>query len=118
MADKSFDPREFLSVAAHLAQVGDEASLRTAVGRAYYASFLLARDKTGITIGRDLHRQVIDALGLLPGCEDTAELLESLRRLRVRADYQLLPTKPKQRNWSKNWQVAYILAQQIIPQLT
>ena len=49
-----FDWSEFLDVAEELAQrTGDEAALRTAIGRAYYAAFGLARDhlvRSGVRI--------------------------------------------------------------------
>lgn len=41
----AFDGRDFLSVAQALAEQADEASLRTAISRAYYAAFLVARDR-------------------------------------------------------------------------
>lgn len=42
-----FDPLNLLKLAQDLANIGGEAEFRTAVGRAYYSLFLLAREKTG-----------------------------------------------------------------------
>ncbi len=60
----TFDPREFLRIANQLAQHNDdEASLRSAVNRAYYSVFLLARQKVGISGRRQhVHGDVLGAL--------------------------------------------------------
>jgi hypothetical protein len=42
-----FDPLRFFLLARKLAR-GDEASIRTAVNRAYYSSFLVARERLKI----------------------------------------------------------------------
>lgn len=50
------DPLTFLDLARDLTQRDQkEASLRTAVNRAYYALFLIAREKTGIRGKRNVH---------------------------------------------------------------
>ena len=97
------EPLTFLRVAEELAHKGDEAALRTAIGRAYYALFLMARDKTGVTSTRAVHMEVIRAVRKRPGARATADQLDTLRRLRVIADYQLLPDDPAMRDWPSNW---------------
>lgn len=89
-----FDELEFLEVARHL-QFADsrEGFQRTAISRAYYSAFLLARAmcrergwiaQTGS--GSD-HRAVADALSQL---DDTlASELRNLRQLRNEADYSV-----------------------------
>ena len=63
-----FEPASFLKVAKDLAdQQPDEARLRTAVGRAYYSVFLLARSKTAIPNKRDVHSRTHAALKKMPG---------------------------------------------------
>lgn len=94
-----FDDREFLEVARHL-QYGDprEGFQRSAISRAYYSAFLLAR-----TICRDRgwlpqrgtgadHRAIPGALSRLDaklGAE-----FEELRRLRTDADYSTVSEHP------------------------
>lgn len=83
------DPRQFLMMASRVAEFRDEASLRTAVGRAYYAAFLVAKEKTGVTRGERIHGLVINAVASRPGFPRPAREMEKLRRLRVAADYRL-----------------------------
>jgi hypothetical protein len=96
-----FDPRQYLSLAENvLAARADEAALRSAVSRAYYAAFLVAReyiDDRGITgrprSGRRLgsHERVIFSVGAIPDASSVTmrNLLFGLRRLRTNADYDL-----------------------------
>ncbi len=115
---EAFDPLHFLSLARDLANVGqNEASLRTAVGRAYYALFLVARDKTGVTEKRKIHRLVIEAIRKRKAYHSTADQLDALRRLRTVADYQLLPGQPTDRDWVRNWARADELANRVLPRL-
>ena len=104
MAD--FDPAEFNKLAEELlrnlsgapvATSGpDQAKVRTAIGKSYYAAFLAAREKlsdlgtmTPIAGSQD-HKLVVDALG-----GATSELggkMYGLRVKRNRADYNLNPS--------------------------
>ena len=91
----AFGPADFLSLAFTLRN-GDEASRRSAVSRAYYASFLHARERltsTGRIVatrtGRD-HQRVIGAIRLVDSA--SGNMLDRLRRLRTRADYDLTST--------------------------
>lgn len=90
-----FDPIHFFSLARKLA-TGDEASVRTSVSRAYYSSFLVAREKLGLSRERvpDVHQRVVEELHARD--HSTANRLHQLRRMRNRADYDLgIPVKPE-----------------------
>jgi uncharacterized protein (UPF0332 family) len=89
-----FDPGEFLKLARVIADsaVG-EAHLRTAAGRAYYAAHLHAREQlhaagvlTPTFTGAD-HDLVIQKLRERGGI--AGNIVDSLRALRIRADYRL-----------------------------
>ena len=96
--------RDFLSLAAQLAADTTEADWRTAVSRAYYATFHVARK-----LLRDLNFTVPRAdrahqylVFRLSNCgesvvEQAGRDLETLRRLRNRADYDDAPavTRPQ-----------------------
>ncbi len=106
MSDGDFDPVEFNKLAqdllgnlsgAPVASSGpNQSKIRTAIGRCYYATFLVAREKLSnlgrITpTGRPLdHKIVVDALG-----GEASDLGGKLYRLRVKrnkADYNLNPS--------------------------
>lgn len=113
----TFDPSEFLRVANELAEtVDDEARLRTAIGRAYYAVFLRARDKVGLRRHqRHIHGQVIGRL------RDTdrsaADQLDKLETLRGEADYDLDVQDPLHNDWWTNWSSASQFATHILRRL-
>ena len=112
------DPQEFLRVADFLgAQGNQQAELRTAVGRTYYALFLLARAKAHVRSGDQIHHLVITELKKIPGYRPVGEQLDRLRRLRVVADYQMLPSDPHYRDWNQNWAMAQAIARRILPRL-
>jgi hypothetical protein len=113
-----FDPLKFLRLARELAhQSQEEVTLRTAIGRAYYALFLVARGKAGIRGSQNVHSAVIKAVRRRPGYRAVADQLDALRRLRVVADYQLLPQDPNHRDWSQNWATVQVLVQRVLPRL-
>lgn len=115
--NQAFDPLDFLAVARSLAANQREAELRTAVGRAYYALFLLARDKLAVSGGPNVHQRVITQLRGRPGYRAAADQLDALRRLRVVADYEPLPTDAARRNWEANWARADVLAGRLLGRL-
>jgi hypothetical protein len=117
MATQPFNPLDFLGVGRELAASHEEAKLRTAVGRAYYSVFLGARDKAGVRGRRDVHAQVIRAVRRRSGFRAAGDKLDSLRRLRIVADYELLPQRPSDRDWHANWQIAERLANDILSKL-
>ena len=100
----SFLPREFHTLALWLVeQRTDEASLRAAISRVYYACHLLAKHslmekRKWMPSGRgDDHSGVIRELrrGKTTGL---GNYLDSLRTLREHADYHVDPTNPGAEN--------------------
>jgi uncharacterized protein (UPF0332 family) len=80
-----FDPADFLNLAIELER-NNEASIRTAVGRAYYASLLTARNAFAIEENKsDVHRMVLNMLYRKNPL--IANKLHYLRRQRNIADY-------------------------------
>jgi uncharacterized protein (UPF0332 family) len=86
-----FAPVSFYQLASdlHAASSGDDAQRRSAVSRAYYAAFLVARDAKGISSqGPDSHKRVIDAY--MAGNQEDISIgnrLATLKQKRVKADY-------------------------------
>nr|MDO8080132.1 HEPN domain-containing protein [Candidatus Freyarchaeota archaeon] len=83
-----FDPIEFLKLAEELLTY-DEAKIRTAISRSYYASFLHVREVAGLgglKMSR-VHREVVRFL--YRRNPFAANTLHLLRRLRNDADYDL-----------------------------
>ncbi len=87
---------DFISVATQLLASKSEAHFRTAVGRAYYAAFHLARDfvrACGVLVpaGPEAHKSVRWCLANVDDAElgEAASQLESLRTARNKADYDL-----------------------------
>jgi hypothetical protein len=112
----SFDPVRYLCLAVDLAlSTEDEAKLRTAVGRAYYALHLLARENLAIRPSPKEHRIERNLLGKQdPGA---AQKMNSLEGWRIVADYQLLPSDPTRHNWQENWAEVQDLVNDIRPRL-
>jgi len=82
-----FNPIEFLDLARGLLRLSDgEGKIRTAIGRAYYGSFLIARDAVGINEKTpEVHRRVVSVLYRRNPV--IANKLHLLRRQRNFADY-------------------------------
>ncbi len=115
---KPLDPLAFLELAQELGKSSEETALRAAVGRAYYALFLLARDRLGIPLTTsDVHSHVARVLRGQPGCWKAAGDLRVLRALRNVADYQLMPDDPDDRDWEKNWASAERIVRRVLPKL-
>ena len=112
------DPRAFLDLATSLtdAIAADEATLRTAVGRAYYSVFLQARDILGIGGRRNIHQRVIIALKRQDPAAGTQ--LEKLASLRGMADYEMIVADPLLRDWQVNWRQARSFAEHIAGRLS
>lgn len=109
-----FDPSLFLTLANELSASGaEERHFRTAVGRAYYTVFLIARDKLRVTATQNVHTEVIVALRLRR--QAWADQLDRLRRIRVAADYQLVPVDPSRRDWARNWSDSVALVRRLMP---
>ena len=84
---------DLLALANELSVRTDEAALRCAASRAYYAAFVHCRTEAARALGfvptglaRD-HRLLREALAEVR--PDTAEFLENLRKERNRADYDV-----------------------------
>ncbi len=110
-----FNPLDFLSLAMTLTG-GNEADRRTALSRSYYAAFLQARENlagagviTPTGRGED-HRIVIRALRSRDLA--TGNMVDRLRKLRARADYNLTSTIG-----THQAQNAVLLAQTVWPRL-
>ncbi len=115
----AFDPLDFLALAKELAEVGGEDRLRTAIGRAYYGLFLLARERTGAFPTRkedSAHTLVINAVRKRRGFA-VGNYLYRLKQLRITADYQLLSVDVALQDWDQNWATAQALVQRLLPEL-
>ena len=117
MASTAFDPNDFLTLARTLAVPPTEAGLRTSVGRAYYATFLVVRDKTRVRARRYIHAAVITTVRRRSGFRATGDQLDSLRRLRTVADYELLPHRASDRDWERGWRIAEHLARHVLTKI-
>lgn len=97
----AFNPDGFFTVARQLTSdsVG-EANLRTAVGRAYYSVFLVARNRLGVGDKTNVHAKVIARLKAVD--RTAGDQLDRLRDLRELADYELRP-QPIDVDWLHNW---------------
>ena len=87
-----FDPRIFLSIAEKLKESDDfdeVGKLRTAIGRAYFAAFLLAREKSGQKFNdKRQHKEVREFYKIINKAF-IANMLKTLADHRVDADYYL-----------------------------
>ena len=100
-------PLEFLKLAQTLAEKGDEASLRTAISRAYYALFhnalgVLRSFGENVPSDSRAHSEIPKRLRKISLKErnellrELADQLDSLRKIRRDADYRLrapIPSK-------------------------
>ncbi len=85
-----------------------EAELRTAVGRAYGAAFLFARDMLGVQGRTHIHGRVIGELHRYDRL--ASRQLDALMNLRSVADYDLEVRDPLRTDWQRNYQMARSLA--------
>jgi hypothetical protein len=109
-----FDPLQLLALARDLAvDETDEAKLRTAIAQAYYAVFLIARDKARID-KRDAnqHARVREAIKRRNAV--AAGRFESFRCLRVQAAYYLVVDDPAFEDWEFNWREANRYAEALL----
>ncbi len=113
---RGFDPLEFVRVADLLvSRHTSEASLRTAVDRLYYAAFLSAREFFGVAGRTRIHQRVIGELRTHDRM--AAQQLETLRNIRVVADYDLEVQDPLRNDWQRNYQIARRLANFVLERL-
>jgi hypothetical protein len=108
------DPLDFWRLAQTLGGAeADDPQLRTAVGRAYYAVFLIARQTTGVVDRHDAHTKVLRRLNERSLGAAGSEL-DQLRKLREVADYELRPELARHRGWHVNWLRASALVDRIL----
>lgn len=115
------DPLSLLHLARELAAQGGDVRLRTAVGGAYYALFLLARERLNAypkTVGEKNSVHALVLRGLRKRRKwTTANQLYDLKELRIIADYQLIPGDPTRGDGARNWSRAHDLVDLILPEL-
>ena len=99
---EAFDPLLFLTLARELGQSDDQSKLRTAVGRAYYAVFLVARDRLSVVAGEKTHKEVFESLKRRNQFKLRDQMM-SLYRLRQVADYEMVGVDERSKNWKSNW---------------
>ncbi len=104
-----FQPQEYLEVARYLAAApSGEARRRAAVSRAYYAIFLMVREKAHIMGKESVHERTKNALAIKSFA--AAGTYQTLRELRIHADYALKPGDPgydpAYDDWADNWENA------------
>lgn len=98
-----FDPEEYFRFAREIAATSQsEAALRSAVSRAYYAVFLLARERMDVRVTARAHESVIRRLAE-DGHVFLASLLGTIRSFRELADYSLAPDRPDHQSWEETW---------------
>jgi hypothetical protein len=105
-ADRVFAAARLL--AEHAAETSDEVLYRSAVSRAYYAVFLTAASRCGTANEESVHEQVyLKCRRAMGGV--VAERIKALKRLRVAADYFIVPLGtfadgvPDGSNWAEVW---------------
>jgi hypothetical protein len=117
MEPRAFDPLDFLQLADELAaDDADEAALRTAIGRVYYAVFLLARSKTPIRDRRAAHVRVRESIS--PTNQRLASLLGGMSKYRDVADYEPTPASSQFRDWRRNWELVRRNADDVLDELS
>ena len=112
-----FDPLLYLGLARELAQGGTEVKFRTAIGRAYYAVFLIAYGKSNVTGVENVHKRVALVVSNKSGYSVVGSQLRTLHRMRVEADYHLTPSTASAGDWERNWKDVEHLADAILPKL-
>lgn len=114
------NPEEFLVVADHLASQPSEASKRSAISRAYYGVFHLARElieSCGVKVARSAEGHGV-VLRCLQNCgmeklARAGSMLDSLRSIRNKADYDLASTAFTPKAAETHIGIAKQLAQQV-----
>jgi hypothetical protein len=107
---------EFLRIADERGSRADEASLRTAVGRAYYAVVLLAALVTATPRDRSFHSNLRRDLERL-SYRSLASRMGQMHHLRNVADYQSAPESHRDGDWPLNWRQVRRDVDIVFPQL-
>src|SRR5437773_586053 len=103
------DSQAIMELAQELARLAavdqNEIKLRSAISRAYYAAFLLARDKLKVPSGPgtpEIHREVINQVRRRS--KMFGDYLYELKELRKTADYDFPAVEARHTDWNKNWE--------------
>jgi len=104
-----FRPQQFVEVARLLASAPtDEPRLRAAVSRAYYAAFLMVRDKARITGKEAVHGRA--KIAVASRSSAAGGTFQASREMRIHADYVLRAGDaghdPASDDWEDNWKNA------------
>jgi len=105
------DSRAIMDLALELGQLAqadkNEFKYRSAVSRAYYAVFLLARDTMNVPASdsHSVHTDVQNAFKQREPSKLVRDDYHKLKELRKSADYDF-PAKEDHKEWDKNWQFA------------
>lgn len=87
----SFGWKDYIDLAENLLEHSEESCLRSAVSRAYYGAFCIARNAKGFkdSTGGNIHRKVINEYknSSDKNERDIGQILDKLRRARNNADY-------------------------------
>ena len=110
--------RTLLAIAQELLESGmtgrNELKFRSAVNRAYYSIFLLAREKTSLENEvHDVHSKVFREISyrlIRIGKQSTVMRVKELREYRQQADYSFPATIPECEDWKKCAENAVIQA--------
>ncbi|MBI2320924.1 MAG: hypothetical protein HYU88_02210 [Chloroflexi bacterium] len=128
----TFNPLDFLTVAENLHQNGKlEAEFHTLVGRAYYALFLVARDRLfpsavpprsirrraarGRAKDIPIHKAVLDEVSRRNSA--VGGKFERLHVLRITADYYRQPQDTTMLDWRANAQEALLISRNIVKRI-
>lgn len=87
-----------------------------AVGRTYYGLFLVAREQLGIVASRGVHDAVSRELATRE-LGDLGSKIGQLRSVRELADYQLVPSNPRWRDWTWNWRYVRRIANSAVKEM-
>lgn len=100
---RSFDPQDIVTLAYMLGSGTDEASYRSAVSRAYYGVFLIAREHLRVRAkrGENIHGKVVQELRMRDNT--IGNQLDKMRKLRNQADYDIGPSDSGVGLWAQRW---------------
>lgn len=113
-----FSPTQYMEVARHLAtDLTNEPRLRAAVSRAYYAIFLMVREKAHITGKDSVHERAKTATA--SKSYSHGGTYQTLREMRTHADYVLKPGDQgydsAYDDWVENWKNAEWCCNSLLP---
>ena len=120
--EQPFDPEPLLRLAEELATPGEdgeeapEIKLRAAVGRAYYAVFHVARERTGVIDREGIHATVVYQVRRRYG-HIVGEKQNRIKLMREVADYEFPPIDSAFSDWQKNWTDVRLLSAQVLEKL-